>query len=133
MTVISRGTLQSSAVKETVVGETEPSVASELETGTVTGPLGAASSATLTLTRPPDSDVLSAVPAVVIRNEVLGDPVDASGASVDASGASVEGPSEHPTTTSSAEKAQAAAVSATRGAEREMRSGWGDLGAHMIK
>jgi hypothetical protein len=70
--------------------------------------------------------VLSAVPAVVIRNELLGDPVDASGASV-------EGPSEHPTTTSSAEKAQAAAVSATRGAEREMRSGWGDLGVHMIK
>jgi hypothetical protein len=70
--------------------------------------------------------VSSAVPAVVIRNELLGDPVDASGASV-------EGPSEHPTTTSSAEKAQAAAVSATRGAEREMRSGWGDLGVHMIK
>ncbi|WP_437929073.1 hypothetical protein WMF37_07310 [Sorangium sp. So ce291] len=99
-------------MKETVVGETEPSVASELATGTVIGPLGAASSATLTVTRPPDSDVFSAVPAVVIRNELLGDPVDASGASV-------EGPSEHPTTTSSAEKAQAAAVSATRGAERD--------------
>ncbi|WP_437735288.1 hypothetical protein [Sorangium sp. So ce1335] len=124
--MISRGTLQSSAVKETVVGETEPSVASELETGTVTGPLGAASSATLTVTRPPDSEVLSAVPAVVMRSEWLGDPVDAPGASV-------EGPSEHPTTTSSAEKAQAAAVSATRGAERGGHAGWGDLGAHMMK
>ncbi|WP_437776385.1 hypothetical protein [Sorangium sp. So ce1097] len=113
-------------MKETVVGETEPSVASELETGTVTGPLGAASSATLTVTRPPDSEVLSAVPAVVIRNELLGDPVDAPGASV-------EGPSEHPTTTSSAEKAQAAAVSATHGAAMDVRSGWGDLGAPMIK
>ncbi|WP_207213948.1 hypothetical protein [Sorangium cellulosum] len=113
-------------MKETVVGETEPSVASELETGTVTGPLGAASSATLTVTRPPDSEVPSAVPAVVIRNELLGDPVDASGASV-------EGPSEHPTTPSSAERAQAAAVSATHGAEREVHSGWGDLGAHMMK
>ncbi|WP_437290202.1 hypothetical protein [Sorangium sp. So ce406] len=111
-------------MKETVVGEAVPSVASELETGTVTGPLGAASSATLTVTRPPDSEVLSAVPVVTIRNELLGDPVDAPGASV-------EGRSEHPTTTSSAAKAPAAAVSATHGAEREGRSGWGDLGTRM--
>ena len=36
MTVIARGALQPSAVKETAVGETEPSVASVVETGTVT-------------------------------------------------------------------------------------------------
>ncbi|WP_437682049.1 hypothetical protein [Sorangium sp. So ce131] len=108
-------------MKEMVAGETEPSVASELETGTVTGSLGAASSATLTVTRPPDSEVLSAVPAVLIRNEL-----------VDASGASVEGPSEHPTTTSNAARTQAAAVSATRGAEREVHSGRGDFGARMM-
>ncbi|AGP35565.1 hypothetical protein BE04_16505 [Sorangium cellulosum] len=89
------------------------------------GPLGAASSATLTVTRPPDSEVLSAAPAVMIRNELLGDPVDASGAWF-------EGRSEHPTTTSSVEKAQAAAVSAARGAEREVSSEWGDLGAYMM-
>ncbi len=92
------------------------------ETGTMIGALGAPSSATLTVTRPPDSEVLSAVPAVMIRNEL-----------VDASGASVEGLSEHPTTTSSAAKAKAAAVSATRGAEREVHSGWEDLGARMIR
>ncbi|WP_437744717.1 hypothetical protein WMF39_06715 [Sorangium sp. So ce1504] len=109
-------------MKEMVAGDTEPSVASELETGTMIGALGAPSSATLTVTRPPDSEVLSAAPAVMIRNEL-----------VDATGASVEGPSEHPTTTSSAAKAQAAAVSATRGAEREVHSGWQELGARMIR